>query len=151
MWIMNHLPFVKKRANQAGEDFLRNLESELTEEFLKILLRAMRLFLIVNPAYRRNIKGFNGRYTFQSSDQSIMVSVIFKNGDMKIREKEITQSDINIIFRNAKALRDYILSPKPDILGALLKQEVVPHGNLNYLYKFAFMAKRLQLIVENKI
>lgn len=40
---------------------------------------------------------------------------------------------------------DFLLTPRPDIIGAVLRQDVCVDGNLNYLYKFAFMARRLQL------
>ena len=46
---------------------------------------------------------------------------------------------------------NYLLSPKPDILGSVLRQDVMVSGNLNYLYKFAYMAKRLQLMATGKI
>ena len=46
---------------------------------------------------------------------------------------------------------DYIFSPKPDILGSMLRQDVMLNGNLNYLYKFAFMAQHLRLMATGEI
>jgi len=66
---------------------------------------------------------------------------------MIVSEGVIRNPDVTINFKDSKALRNYILSPKPDILGSLLRQDVVPDGNLNYLYKFAYMAKSLQLML----
>ena len=63
----------------------------------------------------------------------------------------IPDPDITILFKDGKALMGYLLSPKPDILGSILHQEVSLAGNLNYLYKFAFMSKRLQLMAEGAI
>ncbi len=46
-------------------------------------------------------------------------------------------------FRNPVALRDFLFSKNQDVLQSLLKNEVTVEGNLNYLYKFGFMAKDL--------
>ena len=70
---------------------------------------------------------------------------------MNVKEKEIGDTDITVSFRSAKALREFIFSPKPDILGSILRQDVVVDGNFNYMYKFAFMAKRLQLMVTGQL
>jgi hypothetical protein len=48
-------------------------------------------------------------------------------------------------------LMGFLLSPKPDILGSMLRQDISIDGNLNYLYKFAYMAKHLQLKVTGKL
>ena len=39
------------------------------------------------------------------------------------------------------------MSPRQDILGSMLRHDVGTEGNLNYLYKFGFMAKQLQLMM----
>jgi hypothetical protein len=46
---------------------------------------------------------------------------------------------------------DYIFSPKPDILGSMLRQDVTLNGNMNYLFKFAFMAQRLRLMATGEL
>ena len=135
------------RAHRAGKKFLSSFESEILEEFLELLLKAMNLFFMVNKEFRKNIEDFSGRYLFKSRDDKITVSAVFKNGKMRVSEGIIENPDITVNFKDSKALRNYILSPKPDILGSLLRQDVVPDGNLNYLYKFAYMAKNLQLIL----
>jgi hypothetical protein len=60
----------------------------------------------------------------------------------------VDSPDITIIFKNPAALRNFIFSPKPDILNAILRQEVSVDGNLNYLYKFAYMANHLKLMAQ---
>jgi hypothetical protein len=70
---------------------------------------------------------------------------------MKVYEKEIDKTNITNIFKDQSALMNFLLSPKPDILGAILNQDVTFDGNLNYLSKFAFMSKRLQLMVAGEI
>jgi hypothetical protein len=129
------------------ENWLKSMESDSAEEFLELLLKLMSLACLLNlKGFRKNIEGFTGRYLFRSKDDEITVSAIFEGDAMKVSEKKIDNADIVITFSNGKALMGYILSPKPDILGSMLRQEVTVNGNLNYLYKFAFMAKHLQLM-----
>ncbi|WDP90342.1 MAG: hypothetical protein HUN04_11800 [Desulfobacter sp.] len=133
------------------KEIFESFDSEITEEFLELLLNAMGLFFVFSREFRRQIEGFEGRYLFRSRDGGITISTVFKDGKMKVKEKEISNTDIIISFKNAKALRDFIFSPKPDILGSILRQDVVVDGNLNYMYKFAYMAKRLQLMATGQV
>lgn len=126
--------------------------SQAAEGFLLLLLKLMDLVFMLNIwNFRENIEGFRGRYVFRSKDDSIVASASFKNGNMKVYDKIIDKPDITITFRDDKALMNYLLSPKPDILGSILRQDVTINGNLNYLYKFAYMAKRLQLLATGQI
>jgi hypothetical protein len=134
------------------QKWLDNMQSESAEEFLGLLLKGMALVFELNLGnFRKNIEGFTGRYLFASKDKGITVSVIFDKGKMKVYEATIDDADIVITFRNDKALMDYIFSPKPDILGSMLRQDVTLNGNLNYLYKFAFMAQRLRLMATGEL
>jgi hypothetical protein len=137
--------------NEMIKKFIGSLESEFAEEFLETLLRLMSLVLFIDPEYKRNIAGFNGRYQFLSSDNGITVAAVFKDDVMKVSEEVIADPNITVTFKNGKALMNYLLSPKPDVLGSLLRQEVRLDGNINYLYKFAFMAKRLQLMATGAL
>jgi len=139
------------RAEKAKKKFLDCAGSEFAEEFLKLLLRLMGLFFLLNRNFRRNIQDFKGRYLFKSRDNRITVAAVFKDKRLKVYEKEIDNTDVTITFRDSKAIMDYLLSPKPDILGSLLRQDVVINGNLNYVYKFAYMAKHLQLMATGKV
>lgn len=122
------------------------LSLELAEEFLKILLEVMKMTFVFDHDYRKNIEGFTGRYLFRSQDHAIAVSAVFMGGEMEITEEEVPNPNVTVIFKDGKALMNFLLSGNPDILGSMLRQEVTPEGNLNYLYKFAYMARRLQLM-----
>lgn len=130
----------------AMQRFLESIESETAEEFLELLLHLMQLVFAFDHGYRKNIEGFNASYCFRSRDKGITVSVAFADGDMEVREEEAASPNITVNFMDGRALMGFLLTPKPDILGSMLRQEVQLDGNLNYLYKFAFMAKRLQLM-----
>ena len=127
------------------------LTSELAEDFLQLLLGLMSVVYLFDHDFRRNIEGFNGRYQFRSKDGCITVAALFKDDRLEVREEEIPDPDITVMFKDGKALMGYLLTPKPDILGSMLRQEVSLDGNLNYLYRFAFMAKRLQLMATGAL
>lgn len=135
----------------AMKKFLDSLSSEFAEDFLQLLLSLMSVVFLVDHNFRKHIKGFNGRYQFKSKDGCLNVAALFQDNQLEIREEVIPNPNITILFKDGKALMGYLLAPKPDILGSMLRQEVSLDGNLNYLYKFAFMAKRLQLMASGKI
>lgn len=135
----------------AMKKFSEGLESEFAEDFLKLLLNLMSIAFKIDHKFRKNIEGFNGRYQFKSKDGHITVAALFGEDKLEVKEAEIEDPDITILFKDGKALMGYLLTPKPDILGSMLRQEVSLDGNLNYLYKFAYMAKRLQLMATGDV
>ncbi|MDA8163744.1 MAG: hypothetical protein M0017_01740 [Desulfobacteraceae bacterium] len=134
----------------AGRKLVECLESEFAEGFLALLLDLMKLVFLFDHDFRRNIQDFAATYLFRSLDGSITVSAIFRDNGLEVREEEAGDPNVTVTFKDSKALMGYLLSPKPDVLGSMLRQEVTLAGNLNYLYKFAFMAKRLQLMATGR-
>ena len=130
------------------EKLLKGLENEFTEDILKTLLTGMSLVFLLSSTYRKNIENFSGRYLFRSKDNAFSVGAVFENGSMNVVDGPVDSPDITIIFKNPAALRNFIFSPKPDILNAILRQDVSVDGNLNYLYKFAYMANHLKLMAQ---
>lgn len=116
---------------------------EATDEFLELLLKGMDLAFFFSGSYRRNIAGFKGRYLFRTADNQVAASAIFNAGDMQVRESAIGDWDVRVTFKNAAAFRDFIFSKNQDILNSILANEVEVDGNLNYIYKFGFMARDL--------
>ena len=133
------------------EQFNNCLTSEVAEEFLQTLLNLMMIVFAVNYDYRRNIKNFEGRYLFCSKDGQVTIGAVFHNGRMEVIKKMIERPNITITFRDGKTLLNFIISPRQDILGSMLRHDVVTDGNLNYLYKFGFMAKQLQLMMPQPL
>jgi ubiquinone biosynthesis protein UbiJ len=148
--VLNTVLLRELQAKKAREQFRKCIKSEFAEEFLELLLKLMSLVLFLDEDFKRNIKGFKGRYLFRSRDNSITVAAVFKKNRMRVYEQEIDRTNVTVTFRNEKALMNYLLSPKPDILGSILRQDVTIDGNFNYLYKFAYMSKHLQLMVTGK-
>jgi hypothetical protein len=129
------------------EKFNRSFTSEVAEEFLQTLLTLMQIVFVVNQDYRQNLKNFQGKYQFCSKDGEVTIAVVFQNNRMDVMEKKIDDANITITFRDGKTLLNFIIAPRQDILGSMLRHDVVTEGNLNYLYKFGFMAKQLQLMM----
>ena len=105
----------------------------------------MKLKFMFDPSYRKNIENFKGRYQFKSKGDGVAVLVEFDNEKMDIKEKLANDVDVTCTFKDGKALINFLLSRDRDILRRLLNNEVTLTGNLNYIFKFAFMANHLQL------
>ncbi len=121
------------------------------DAFLETLLRLMSLVLTFDYTFRRNIDGFKGRYLFKSLDGGVTAGAVFEKDHLNVTGGAVEGPDITILFKDGRSLMNFILTPNPDILGSMLAQEVSLSGNLNYLYKFAYMARRLQLMATGQI
>ena len=139
LWPIKRL-FMRKRR----KEFLKCLEEETMDLFLTNLLRGMDLLFFLNKKFRRNITDFNARYAFKSVDGKIDASVIFEDSNMKVKNYEIEDTNVTVVFKDGKALKNFLFSDSPDIIGSILNGEVSYSGNLNYLAKFAYMANHLK-------
>ena len=153
--VTDHLPdglFPKNSPiTETFRKLLDSITSESADEFLDLLLTGMAVAFKLNLfKLRKNIENFTGRYLFTSKEGEVTEAVIFKDGKMEVLKKPIDDTDITVTFRDNKTLMDFLLSPKPDLLDAMLHQDITLNGNLNYIYKFAFMAQRLRLILTGQ-
>ena len=127
--------------------FLKKLRKELvgkaTDIFLELLLMGMDLAFCLSKGYRRNIRDFEGRYLFRTADDIVAAAATFKHGDMEVHKEAIEDWDVRVTFKDARAFKDFIFSRDQDILDSLLANDVEMDGNLNYIYKFGFMARDL--------
>lgn len=143
---LNVLFLRKFRVNITKRRFIETLRSEFAEEFLEVLLKLMGLMFCIDKNFRRNIENFDAKYTFKDKNADITVSAVFENSRLKVFENVVDNPNITIIFKDQKALMNFLLSQKPDILSAILNQDVTFEGNLNYLSKFAYMATHLRFM-----
>lgn len=125
---------------------LRDIESGVLDKFLETLLKLMRVVFVVNRDFRRNIDGFEARYAFKSKDGKIACSAIFSDGRLKVTKDEVDPTNITVVFKDGRALMNFLFDRNPDVIAAILDNEITYDGNLNYLAKFAFMARHLQLM-----
>jgi hypothetical protein len=121
----------------------QELCGKLTDKFLELLLKGMDLAFCLSKGYRKNIKGFEGRYLFRTADFLVAAAATFKDGGMEVHEEPIDDWNVRITFKDAAALNAFIFSRDQDILDSLLANDVEVDGNLNYVYKFGFMARDL--------
>ena len=126
-----------------SKKFREELTGALTDEFLELLLRCQDLAFCLSKGYRKNIKDFKGRYVFCTREGLVAASATFENGDMKVHDEPIEDWDVRITFENQAALRGFIFSGEHDILDSILENKVEVEGNLNYMYKYAFMVRDL--------
>lgn len=137
-------PFRNLSLGRTIKKITTGVENDALDNFLELLLRAIRLVLIVDRKYRRNIKDFNARYTFQSRDGKIAASAVFKNNKLKVQKDALPDTNITVIFKDGKALWEFLMAKDPDVFVFLLENKIAWEGNINYLLKFAYMAKHLQ-------
>ncbi len=123
------------------------IKTKVAEDFLQTLLTVMACIFAFDMDYRKNIKNFEGRYQFNDVEGDLTVAAVFKDGYMRVYDKTIPDPHITVTFRNGGALLNFLFSPEQDILGAMLRHDVQTNGNLNYLYRFGFLAKQLQLMM----
>lgn len=130
------------------KDLFAEICGEATDKFLELLLNCMdaafsfsRLF---KTGYHDNIEGFNATYVFRSADGRVGATAVFADGDMKVKSKAVEDGwTARVTFTSVRALKDFLFSKNQDILNSLLKNEVTAEGNLNYIYKFGYMARNL--------
>ena len=127
----------------------KSLMDETAEKFLETLLACMQLKFIISQRYRENIRDFKASYMFMSKDKGVNVNVRFDNGKMQVKEGTDKRANVIIQFKDGKALMKFILGGG-NLLEGLLHNEVILIGNWNYMYKFAFMAKHLELALTGK-
>ena len=129
----------------------RQLLGTATDRLIEFLLKAMSLsfyLLKKDVNYQNHLrdsegKAFQGRYLFQTQKGDVVASATFENGDMRVRKDATSDWDAKVTFTNGKALRKFLFSEDQDIINSLAENEVEVEGNLNYIYKFGFMAKDL--------
>ena len=137
--------YAKVRLWIGRKRMVKAIMSEMTETFLEFLLWGMRLYLFIDPDYRRNINDFHGMLRFRDRAGRVNVLVKFDHGKMTTSEDPAPVADVTIFFKDERSLRNFIIAPKRDILNSLLHNEINISGNFNYLYKFGFMANHLLL------
>jgi hypothetical protein len=122
---------------------LEQITTTVTDQFVELLLRGMDLAFCLCRGYHRNIEHFKGTYLFRTAKDEIVHTAVFADGNMQVHNESVDDWDVRVTFRNPEVLRTFLLSPNRDIVNAVLKNDVEVDGNLNYIYKFGFMAMDL--------
>jgi hypothetical protein len=145
----------KIRSYLARKSFLDHFKEEATEEFLKGLIQFLRFSCYLDEYLRRSMKDFDGKIEFRSEDGGIRVLATFDKGRLRGRELKPDEelkppANATIVFKDAAAVKNFLLPKgglkgRRDVLRSLLNNEVRLEGNLNYIYRFGFLASHVQL------
>ena len=145
LWDAVRRPFRTRALEKAIKEMGEHTSDKFKDDFLQTLLSLMSVYIFLDHKFRRNIENFNGRFVFESKNKKIATSAIFGKNRMKVKKSAVDDSDIKVIFKDGNALWDFLFSPNPDIFGFILDNKLTYRGNANYIFKFAYMAKHLQL------
>jgi hypothetical protein len=138
-------PFLRYNLNVKIKRIRKLLEDEITDTFLELLLCVMSLLFKIDKNFRKNIEGFSAVYVFRNITGTLAASAIISNDRMKVKRKEVPGAAATVIFDRGKSLCDLLFSNDPNIFDFMLENRLTYSGNLNYLLKFAFLAKHLKL------
>lgn len=123
---------------------VEQFRGKVTDQFLELLLRGMELSFCLLKGYRENLEGFAGTYVFSTGDGRVGCSAMFSDGDMDVDPNPKPSYEVRVSFKDAKALWRFLLAENQDILDSILANDVDVDGNLNYIYRFGFLARDLQ-------
>ena len=121
----------------------KELLGELTDECLELLLRGMELSFCLSKGYRSNLNEFRGTYVLRTRNELVVNSITFDQNRMTVHENAIDHWDIRVTFKDVQTFWKFVFSRDHDILNLILANEVEMDGNLNYIYKFGFLARDL--------
>jgi pyruvate formate-lyase/glycerol dehydratase family glycyl radical enzyme len=118
---------------------------------LKGGLRFMKLILWLKSDFRAMLGTFSGTYLFFTRTGTVNVPMAIEKGTIRFLDSPlaIEDADVALEFKDGRALWEYLkmyaTEDERDILVSVARDKVRPHGNLNYIFKFAFMVNHLLL------
>ncbi len=125
------------------ENLIDDASSEAMDKLLCFALDAMALMFKLDKKFRENILNFDAMYSFSSNDGKMGVSAIFNNNKMKVEDKRAVKHTISVSFENGIVMAKFLFSPDPDIISGLLDNKLTLDGNMNYIFKFIYMARQI--------
>jgi len=125
------------------EHLRRALQGEEVDKFLEVLLGAMSLAFLLLRGFRGNLAGFSGTYLFRTADGAVTTGARFARGRMQVLRQDVSPYDVAVTFKDPAGLRRFLFSRDQDILASILANDVAVDGNLNFIFKFGFMARDL--------
>ncbi len=124
---------------------------ELAEDIIVLLLGIMSLaFKLFPDCGKKNIQDFNAIYVFKIKKGDIAVTVIFKNGKMKVHKGETPDSTVTVVIADGISLWKFIAS-NGSVFDFILDDGLYWNGNFNYILKFGYMVSHLLYMVEDKL
>ncbi len=121
----------------------------LTKPLVKLSLWGMKWLLRLQPDLRESIRDFHGSYIVRTRSGDLHLPVVFRDGGMQVPAARLEVQEVNaaLEFRDKKALLmyllDYATGQNQDLLAGVVRDEIRPYGNLNYIFKFAFLSNAI--------
>lgn len=147
-WIAVAIPEALARAltRLFGKKLVAEIEGPATEAFVEALLAGMSLAFCLSRDYRRSIGRFRARYLLTTSDGRVKAAAVFADGDLAVEGRAARDDgwDARVTFSDPAALRNFLLAKDPDVISAVIDGAVDLDGNLNLVYKLAFLARDLE-------
>lgn len=140
--------FSDRVANRATRVFSRRLLEQIrdraTDDLLDLLLHGMAMAFLLSRSFRDNIRGFSAKYVFTTENDKVGVSAWFDGKVMHVDDKPAEDWTVRVRFKDAAGLRRFLFGKNQDILDSILANDVEMDGNINYIFKFGFMARDLE-------
>jgi hypothetical protein len=124
------------------------MDGKATDATLEALLTAMQWGYRLFPAWRSRIQGFQGTIVFAAKSPSdgadvVHATAVFDGSRMKALCRAADSFDVKVTFRDPGSLFAFLMSRNHDIADALLTNSIDTAGNLNYVYRFGFLAMEM--------
>lgn len=140
--------FSDRIANRVTRVFSRRLVEQFrgraTDALVELLLEGMATAFLLSRSFRDNIQGFSARYVFATEDGSVGVSARFDGKQMHVEREPVDDWTVRVRFKDANRLRRFLFGKNQDILQSILDNDVEMDGNVNYIFKFGFLARDLE-------
>lgn len=140
--------FSDRIANRVSRVFSRRLVEQfrgrVTNDLVELLLKGMATAFLLSRSFRDNIRGFSARYVFTTDDGSVKTSARFDGKRMHVEHEPAGDWTVRVRFRDARALQRFLFGKNQDILQSILDNDVEMDGNVNYIFKFGFLARDLE-------
>jgi len=140
--------FSDRIANRITRVFSRRLTGQIrdgaTDDLLELLLRGMAMAFLLSRSFRDNIRGFSAKYVFTTADGAVGATARFDGKSMHVDHKAADDWTVRVCFKDAAGLRRFLFGNNQDVLESVLANDVEIDGNLNYIFKFGFLARDLE-------
>lgn len=143
-YLENGLKNIRK---ELEKKLLDAVEGRITENVMDVVLSLMSVLFVLDKNYRKNIHNFEAVYVFTDQNDDFYVAARFHKDRLTIQNKKVDNPNFILRFRDNEALVKLLFSGAPDILNAMLNQQVDFEGNVNYINKFAYMALHILLSI----
>ena len=119
----------------------------------KTTLWMMALQFNLRPDLRPYLKGKDGWINFSVGFKSkrIEQSIVFRDGRVRVRGVIPEDTDVTLIFRDERAIREMAVSTPNEMLNLILKNRMVLDGNLACLQIFNFFISLLMGRIHGKM